>query len=171
MSTRPGGLDSRRTAPSATAEKEDRQPTNNPVASPRAGTDPLDPRAADQPDLAHLERHCHLSASAPDRRIFCAPPLVGSSRSVRDSPTDLPCPHCLSAASCARRTPGAFGGYHQRHRSESQASERLWHSCRCPCWAWLRPRWRPRWSEHRRQLPRGSDCSTTYLQIQIYITR
>jgi hypothetical protein len=36
MSTRPGGLDSRRAAPSAPAEKEDRQPTNNPVTSPRA---------------------------------------------------------------------------------------------------------------------------------------
>jgi hypothetical protein len=24
---------------------------------------------------------------------------------------------------------------------------------------------------HRRQLPRGSDCSTTYLQSQIYVTQ
>jgi hypothetical protein len=83
---------------------------------------------------------------------------------------------CLVPTVCPLRVqqvhpPGLLAIYHQRHRGVSQAGWQIMGQLQAPLLDVVKTALEAAVIQHRRQLLRGSDCSTTYLQSQIYVTQ
>jgi hypothetical protein len=98
--------------------------------------------------------------------------LVGALRSVRDSPTNPALSPPSVRCECSRGCPRAsWRFYHQRHRGVSQAGWQIMGQLQAPLLDAVKTALEAAMVRRRRQLLRGSDCSTTYLQSQIYVTQ
>jgi hypothetical protein len=67
--------------------------------------------------------------------------------------------------------PRLLADYHQRHRGVSQAGWQIMGQLQVPPLDAVKTALEAAMVRHRRQLPRGFDHSTTYLQSQIYVTQ
>jgi hypothetical protein len=97
--------------------------------------------------------------------------LVGALRSVRGSPTNPALSPPSVRCECSRCAPGPLGGLSSAAPRREPRRMADYGQLQAPLLDVVKTALEAAVVRHRRQLLRGSGCSTTYLQSQIYVTQ